>query len=84
MGCSKILKLIDKYCVNDFLTGLNIEYDDIRVRVWVMWRESFSSFRQIYSHVQHEKRKRNIMLHLDTYKRSIIGYSIRGFTRLFW
>jgi hypothetical protein len=82
LGCSKISKLIDKYCVYDFLTGLNIEYDDIRV--WVMWIESFSSFRQIYSHVQQEKSMKNIMLHLDTHKRSMIGYSIRGFTRLSW
>jgi hypothetical protein len=53
---------MEKEWVYNFLVGLNIEYDQIRVQV--ISKNIFLSLKQTYTHVhvQNEKSTRNVML----------------------
>lgn len=55
-----IQRMTDKERVFDFLVGLNVEFDQIKVQVlgWGL----FPSLQQTFSYVKHEEIKRNSML----------------------
>ncbi|KAJ7961445.1 Retrovirus-related Pol polyprotein from transposon TNT 1-94 [Quillaja saponaria] len=61
-------KVVDKERVYDFLAGLNLEYDQIRVQV--LGRDPFPNLRQTYAYVQQEESRRIAMLHVVTRERS--------------
>ncbi|KAJ7972159.1 Retrovirus-related Pol polyprotein from transposon TNT 1-94 [Quillaja saponaria] len=61
-------KVVDKERVYDFLAGLNLEYDQIRVQV--LGRDHFPNLRQTYAYVQQEESRRIAMLHVVTRERS--------------
>ncbi|KAJ7961715.1 Retrovirus-related Pol polyprotein from transposon TNT 1-94 [Quillaja saponaria] len=61
-------KVVDKERVYDFLAGLNLEYDQIRVQV--LGRDPFPNLRQTYAYVQQEESRRIAMLHVVTCERS--------------
>ncbi|KAJ7968090.1 Retrovirus-related Pol polyprotein from transposon TNT 1-94 [Quillaja saponaria] len=61
-------KVVDKEKVYDFLAGLNLEYDQIRVQV--LGRDPFPNLRQTYAYVQQEESRRITMLHVVTRERS--------------
>ncbi|KAJ7954402.1 Retrovirus-related Pol polyprotein from transposon TNT 1-94 [Quillaja saponaria] len=61
-------KVVDKERVYDFLAGLNLEYDQIRVQV--LGRDPFPNLRQSYAYVQQEESRRIAMLHVVTRERS--------------
>ncbi|KAJ7978776.1 Retrovirus-related Pol polyprotein from transposon TNT 1-94 [Quillaja saponaria] len=61
-------KVVDKERVYDFLAGLNLEYDQIRVQV--LERDPFPNLRQTYAYVQQEESRRIAMLHVGTHERS--------------
>ncbi|XP_058002238.1 uncharacterized protein LOC131179411 [Hevea brasiliensis] len=57
----KFQKLVEKERIYDFLTGLNMGYDQIRVPV--LGKNPLPTLRQTYSYVQHEKSRRSAMIH---------------------
>ncbi|KAJ7950679.1 Retrovirus-related Pol polyprotein from transposon TNT 1-94 [Quillaja saponaria] len=61
-------KVVDKERVYDFLAGLNLEYDQIRVQV--LGRDPFPNLRQTYAYVHQEESRRIAMLHVVTRERS--------------
>ncbi|GFZ12733.1 hypothetical protein Acr_23g0011180 [Actinidia rufa] len=57
----KLKKRIDQEQIIEFLAGLNPEYDQIRVQI--LGNEPLPSLQEVYSYVQHEESRREIMLH---------------------
>ncbi|XP_058227159.1 uncharacterized protein LOC131335697 [Rhododendron vialii] len=64
------LKRLEKERVYDFLAGLDIEYDTIRVQV--LGRIPFSSLGEAYAIVQQEESRRGAMLDTPTPERSAL------------
>ncbi|XP_043697057.1 uncharacterized protein LOC122647814 [Telopea speciosissima] len=63
-------KHVDKIRVYDFLAGLNMEYDQIRVQV--LSRIAFPTLEQSYALVHTEESRRTAMLHTPTSDRSAL------------
>jgi hypothetical protein len=61
-------KLVEKERIYDFLIGLNIEYDQIRVQV--LGKEPLPSLRQTYSYVQQEDSRRSAMIYIATVEKA--------------
>ena len=63
-------EMIAKKRVYDFLAGLNMEYDQIRVQV--LGRHSFSSVREAYACVLQEESRRSAMIYSSPQDRSVL------------
>ena len=59
---------VEKERVYDFLAGLNLEYDQIRVQV--LGRSPFPTLREAYALVQQEESCRSAMVHAPVLDRS--------------
>ncbi|GAV78690.1 hypothetical protein CFOL_v3_22155 [Cephalotus follicularis] len=62
---------IEKEMVYDFLTGLNLDYDQVRVQV--LGRDPFPTLEEAYNLIQHEERRRNSMMPAVHPKRSALA-----------
>ncbi len=57
----KFQKLVEQEQIYDFLVGLNVKYDQIRVQV--LGKDHLSTLRRTYSYVQQEESRRSAMIH---------------------
>ncbi|CAL5418427.1 unnamed protein product [Camellia sinensis] len=62
---------VEKERVYDFLAGLNLEYDQIRVQV--LGRSPFPTLREAYALVQQEESRRSAMVHSSIQDRSALA-----------
>ena len=70
------LKRLEKERVYDFLAGLDVEYDQIRVQV--LGRVPFPSLGEAYAIVQQEESRRGAMLHTPPSDRSALIVTPQG------
>lgn len=66
----KIQKMVVKERMFDFLAGLSVEFDQIRIQV--LGRDSFPTLKWTNSYIQQEEIRMNPMLHPATYNRSLM------------
>lgn len=66
-------QMVSKERVYDFLAGLNIEYDQIRVQI--LGCDPFPTVREAYAYVQQEESRRSAMVHQPLQDRSALVVS---------